>query len=165
MQVVKIGSTIYFLGGDNDDYSTFTFKRFNDMWKSEDLGASWEFVGLAPWGNRTGHQCVSLDNKCIHCIGGQGCPACAKGKNLLYSDVWKTCDGAKTWKLVANGLFGCDASKDCNNCGADDMLTRVAADGTVWMMGADREKNAPFPMSNSVWTLEDDGKQLTTVLV
>jgi hypothetical protein len=164
MQVVKIDDTIYFMGGDNDDYSTFTFKRFNDMWKSTDLGASWQYIGLAPWGNRTGHQCFSLDNKCIHCIGGQGCPACNKGKNLLYSDLWKTCDGAKSWKRVANGLFDCDPDKECNNCGADDMLTRLAPDGKVWMMGADREKSAPFPMSNSVWTIEDDGKA-TNIMV
>lgn len=156
MEVVKIGTTIYFMGGDNDDYSTFSYRRFGDMWKSDDLGASWQFVGMAPWGNRTGHQCFSVDERCIHCIGGQGNPACTEGKNLLYSDVWKTCDGAKTWKQIANGLFDCDSTKECNNCGATDMLTRVQ-EGKVWMMAADREKSAPWPMSNSVWTLEDDG--------
>jgi len=83
---------------------------------------------------------------------------CNKGKNLLYSDLWKTCDGAKTWKRIANGLFDCDPDKECNNCGADDMLTRIDKNGKIWMMAADREKSAPFPMSNSVWTLEDTGK-------
>lgn len=156
MQVVRTNAgTIYFMGGDNDEYSTFTFKRFSDIWKSEDLGATWQFVALAPWGNRTGHQCFSTDGICIHCVGGQGNPECNKGKNLLYSDVWKSCDGATSWQRIANGGFGCDATKECDNCGADDMLTRLK-DGKVWMMGADREKNAPFPMSNSVWTLEDD---------
>ena len=79
--------TIYFMGGDNDDYSSFTFIRFNDMWKSEDMGASWDFIGHAPWGNRTGHQCFTTDGRCIHCVGGQGCPACNEGKNLLYTSA------------------------------------------------------------------------------
>jgi hypothetical protein len=156
MQVVKVKDTIYFMGGDNDEYSTGTFTRFNDIWKSEDLGASWDFVEIAPWANRTGHQCFTTDDTCIHCVGGQGCPDCNKGANLLYSDVWKSCDGATTWDRISNGGFDCDPTKECNNCGADDMLTRQK-DGTIWMIGADREKNAPWPMSNSVWTLEDDG--------
>jgi len=124
------------------------------------MGASWESIGLAPWGNRTGHQCFTTDGRCIHCVGGQGCPACNKGKNLLYSDTWKTCDGAKSWVRISNNGFGCPGTTECDNCGADDMLTRQK-DGKVWMMGADREKSAPFPMSNSVWTLED----ASTVLV
>merc|ERR1712048_1312747 len=130
MQVALINGTIYFMGGDNDDYSTFTFTRFNDIWKSDDMGASWDFIRIAPWHNRTGHQCFSMDGKCIHCVGGQGtacsegCPDCKEGQNLLYSDVWKTCDGAKTWKRISNSGFGCDGADTCNNCGADDMLTR-----------------------------------------
>jgi len=155
MQVVLVNGTIYFMGGDNDQYSNFTFTRFNDIWKSEDMGVTWDFIRIAPWANRTGHQCFSMDNRCIHCVGGQGCPDCNNGQNLLYSDIWKTCDGAQTWTRISNGGFGCDPTKECNNCGADDMLTREK-DGKIWMMGADREKSAPFPMSNSVWTLEED---------
>lgn len=162
MQVVKLDNTIYFMGGDNDNYASFTFTRFNDIWKSEDLGASWEFVRLAPWANRTGHQCFSTDNTCIHCVGGQGNPDCESdthkaGDNMLFSDVWKSCDGAQTWERISNSGFDCDGTKECNNCGADDMLTRIK-DGKIWMMGADREKSAPWPMSNSVWTLEEDAQ-------
>ena len=78
----------------------------------------------------------------------------------MYSDIWKTCDGARSWVRISNNGFGCRGTGGCENCGADDMLTRQK-DGKVWMMGADREKSAPFPMSNSVWTLEDE----STVLV
>jgi len=153
--VVETNGTIYIMGGDSDDYVAGINRRYSDVWRSEDMGSSWELVGNAPWGNRTGLQCVSVDGKCIHCIGGNGNPECNQGKATLFADVWKTCDGANTWKRVSNNGFGCDGTVQCNNCGADDMLTRVK-DGKVWMFAADREKAAPFPMSNSVWTLEDD---------
>lgn len=159
MQVVKVKDSLFFMGGDNDQYSSFHFERYNDIWRSDDMGASWGYVGQAAWGNRTGHQCFSPDDACVYCVGGQGNPECNKKSNLLYHDVWKSCDGAKTWSLVAEDAFGCDPTAKCGdaayNCGLDDFLTR-RKDGRWWLMAGDAEKSAPFPMSNGVWTLEDD---------
>lgn len=130
---------------------------------SGDLGASWERVGIAPWGDRTGQQCISPDGACIYCIGGEGNPSCNGGRNTLFHDVWKSCDGARNWARVANNAFGCDPATPCGggydpalNCGKDDFVTRVK-DGKIWMIAGDEETQFPFPMSNSVWTLEDDG--------
>ena len=180
MQVVRMPGTkrLLFMGGDNDNYSTFTFQRFNDIWRSEDLGASWEFVRIAPWGNRTGHQCwIWPDDGCVWCAGGQGTqgacpddPSVKPGSNLLYHDVWRSCDNGKgqQWERVTNAAFGCPDVEKCGdpaaNCGVDDMVTRIV-DGRVWFIAGDQEKNAPFPMSNTVWSLEIEAQSAGTYLL
>eukprot|EP01065_Artemidia_motanka_P038160 TRINITY_DN47016_c0_g1_i1.p1 TRINITY_DN47016_c0_g1~~TRINITY_DN47016_c0_g1_i1.p1 ORF type:complete len:378 (+),score=91.14 TRINITY_DN47016_c0_g1_i1:55-1188(+) len=168
MQLVRVNvsgggnGTVFLMGGDNDEYAVAKYYRFNDIWRSDDLGATWQRVGDAPWGQRTGHQCVSVDDQCIHCIGGQGNPSCNGGLNTMWHDVWKSCDSARNWERVSNANFGCDPSLPCGggfdkkrNCGKDDFLTRVKGK-KIWMIAGDEETEYPFPMSNSVWTLEDD---------
>ena len=51
MQVCHIDGTMYYMGGDHDKpvFQANWEGRRNDVWKSEDKGATWELLGHAPW--------------------------------------------------------------------------------------------------------------------
>ena len=154
MQVAEIDGTIYFMGGDHDNpviKANWPGRR-NDVWKSEDLGKTWEVLGNAPWVPRTGHQCVVV-NKKIFCMGGhvQGPPE-EKSQYLAHDLwMWDPRDGIEGWKLVNNQVWGCPDTQD--SCGKSDFLL-VVRDGKLWTIGGDREVKAPWPQDNDVWAAE-----------
>ncbi|MEM7115857.1 MAG: sialidase family protein [Chloroflexota bacterium] len=150
MQVVEIDGTIYFMGGDHDKPVFFPNweGRRNDVWKSDDLGETWELLGQAPWVPRTGQQCIVHDGKVI-CIGGH-----AQGryrfKQILMHDmwVWNPKDSVEDWKLVTNDVWGCETHP--KRTGKSDFMLKVK-DGKIWTLGGDREVLSPWPQDNDVW--------------
>lgn len=153
MQVVEVEGTIYFMGGDHDKPVFFANwpGRRNDVWKSDDLGHTWELLGHAPWSPRTGQQCVAHNGK-IYCIGGH-----AKGKSnfkqALMHDmwVWDSKDGIEGWALVTNNVWGCEDVPGRD--GKSDFMLKVH-DGKLWTFGGDREVLSPWPQDNDVWVTE-----------
>ena len=161
MQVVEIDGTIYFMGGDHDNpvISPNWPGRRNDVWKSDDQGATWELLGYAPWVPRTGQQCVAVGNKIV-CIGGhvQG-PADATGQYLAHDMwIWDPRDGMQGWQLVNNEVWDCPDTQD--SCGKSDFLL-VVHDGKIWTIGGDREVLSPWPQDNDVWVADIPDDLLT----
>ena len=156
MQVVEIESTIYFMGGDHDKPVFFPNwpGRRNDVWKTDDLGESWELLGHAPWVPRTGHQCIAYGGKVI-CIGGH-----AQGPNqykqILMHDmwVWDPKDGMEGWQLMTNNVWGCEDNP--KRTGKSDFMLE-AYDGKIWTLGGDREVLSPWPQDNDVWIADLPG--------
>ena len=153
MQVVRIDGTIYFMGGDHDKpvfQANWTGRR-NDIWKSDDDGRTWEFLGNAPWTPRTGHQCIAYDGQVI-CVGGhiQG-----KGKyrQELAHDLWAwdPKEGIDGWRLVTDNVWGC--ADDPRRDGKSDFMLEIR-DGRIWTFGGDREVISPWPQDNDVWVAE-----------
>ena len=145
MQVVFIDGTIYFMGGDHDKpvFQPTWEGRRNDIWKSDDLGETWELIGHAPWIPRTGQQCIAHNGQVI-CIGGH-----AKGSSnyiqKLMADlwIWDPNNDADNWTLVTDRVW--------NGIGKSDFMLEVR-DGKIWTFGGDREAFAPWPQDNDVWT-------------
>jgi len=154
MQVVEIDGPIYFMGGDHDN-PVFVANwpgRRNDVWKSDNLGETWELLGNAPWVPRTGHQCVAANKKII-CIGGHVRGPLDKKAQYLAHDlwIWDPRNGMEGWQLVNNQVWGCPDNQD--SCGKSDFLL-VVYDNKIWTIGGDREVMAPWPQDNDVWVAE-----------
>jgi len=157
MQVVEIDGTIYFMGGDHDNpvFVANWEGRRNDVWKSDDEGATWELLGNAPWKPRTGQQCVAADAK-VFCIGGHLRGPLEETAQYLAHDLWmwdpkasgESMDG---WQLVNNQVWGCPATNE--SCGKSDFLM-VIRDNKIWTLGGDREVASPWPQDNDVWSAE-----------
>jgi N-acetylneuraminic acid mutarotase len=153
MQVVEIDGTIYFMGGDHDKpvfFGNWPGRR-NDVWKSDDLGETWELLGNAPWVPRTGHQCIEYNGKVI-CIGGHA-QGPKKYAQIVMHDmwVWDPKDGIDGWKLVTDNAWGCADNPD--SVGKSDFLLEVH-DGKIWTLGGDREVLSPWPQDNDVWVAD-----------
>ncbi len=157
MQVVEIGGTIYFMGGDHDD-PVFVANwpgRRNDVWKSDDKGRTWTLLGKAPWVPRTGHQCAAHAGK-VYCLGGHVRGPEKESTQYLAHDLWvwdprasnERMDG---WQLVTNTAWDCPDTP--GSCGKSDFLL-VIRDGRLWTLGGDREVAAPWPQDNDVWIAE-----------
>jgi hypothetical protein len=149
MQVVEVDGTMYFMGGDHDKPVFFANwpGRRNDVWKSEDLGETWELLGAAPWVPRTGHQCVGYRGRII-CIGGHA--RGPRNQQILMHDmwVWDPGEGMDAWRLAANNVWACPDTR--SSCGKSDFLLAVR-EGEIWTMGGDREVLFPWPQDNDVW--------------
>jgi hypothetical protein len=158
MQVVHIDGTIYFMGGDHDNpvvQANWPGRR-NDVWKSEDKGASWELLGHAPWVPRTGQQGIAHNGQVI-IIGGhiQGPDPQAK-RQFLAHDCWiwdpKACgESMDGWKKVTDNVWGCEDNPGRD--GKSDFMLQVR-DGKVWTFGGDREVMSPWPQDNDVWVAD-----------
>ncbi len=156
MQVVEMDETIYFMGGDHDKPVFFPNwpGRRNDVWKSDDLGESWELLGYASWVPRTGHQCIAHKGKVI-CIGGHA-QGSHQYKQTLMHDMWMwdPKDGMEGWQLVTNNVWGCE--DNLKRTGKSDFLLEIH-DGKIWTLGGDREVLSPWPQDNDVWIAELPG--------
>ena len=155
MQVVHIDGTFYFMGGDHDSpvfFGNWPGRR-NDVWKSDDLGETWELLGNAPWVPRTGQQCIAWDGKVV-CVGGhaQG----PKNQQILKHDlwVWDPADDMDGWTLISNEVWNCREDRP-GTSGKSDFLLEVK-DGRLWTLGGDREVLSPWPQDNDVWALDLD---------
>jgi N-acetylneuraminic acid mutarotase len=153
MQVVEIDGTIYFMGGDHDKpvfFGNWPGRR-NDIWKSDDLGVTWDLLGHAPWVPRTGQQCIAYDGKVI-CIGGHA-KGPGKWKQKLMSDmwIWDPTQGIDGWQLATDNVWG--SAANAGRGGKSDFMIEIR-DGKVWTFGGDREVLAPWPQDNDVWAAE-----------
>ncbi len=149
MQVVRLGGSLYFMGGDHDKPVFFANwpGRRNDVWRSDDQGLTWTLLGNAGWVPRTGQQCAELAGKII-CIGGHG--RGPEDEQILLHDmwIWDPKDGIDSWKRVSSTVWGCPDTPD--SCGKSDFLLAIR-DGKVWTIGGDREVASPWPQDNDVW--------------
>ena len=154
MQVCHIDGTLYFMGGDHDKpvFLPNWEGRRNDVWKSDDKGATWELLGHAPWCPRTGHQAIAHNGKIVM-IGGHvpGPKGTASKIQALAHDLWlwDPQDGIDGWQLVTNNVWG--VADDSLTEGKSDFRIEVR-DDKIWTFGGDRERFMPWPMDNDVWT-------------
>lgn len=153
MQVVEIDGTLYYMGGDHDKpvfIGNWPGRR-NDVWKSDDLGETWELLGNAPWVPRTGQQCIEYNGKVI-CLGGHA-QGTGKYEQILMHDlwVWDPKDGMDGWQLVTNNVWGCEDNPD--GSGKSDFLLEIR-DNTLWTFGAERSVSSPWAQDNDVWVAE-----------
>jgi N-acetylneuraminic acid mutarotase len=152
MQVIKVGGSLYFMGGDHDKPVFFANwpGRRNDVWQSDDLGRTWTLLGNAGWSPRTGHQCAGFDGRII-CIGGHG--RGPEDEQILLHDMWTwdPKDGINGWKRVSNTVWGCPDNPE--SCGKSDFLLAIR-DGKAWTFGGDEEVAAPYPQDNDVWVAD-----------
>ena len=89
--VVLGNGTLVYAGGYINDY-----KGLNDVWSSTDGGVSWRKVcENAAWCPRFNHLLVATTDNNLVLMGGQ----CAR-KSMNQFDVWRSCDGGRTWHLV-----------------------------------------------------------------
>lgn len=75
---------------------------WNDVWRSDDRGATWRRLPDAPWAARAYFQAVTKGGR-IYVLGGQDFragPACPPGVpscSTFFNDVWSSHDG-RTWR-------------------------------------------------------------------
>ena len=129
--------------------------RRNDVWKSDDKGATWELLGNAPWLPRTGQQCIAAEGK-VFCIGGHIRGPLEESAQYLAHDLWMwdpkaSGESMAGWQLVNNQVWNCPDNND--SCGKSDFLM-VERDGKLWTLGGDREVASPWPQDNDVWYAE-----------
>ena len=153
MQVVEINGAIYFMGGDHDKpvfFGNWPGRR-NDVWKSDDLGETWELLGHAPWVPRTGQQCIAHNGKII-CIGGHA-KGRGKYRQIVMHDmwIWDPSRNADDWQLVTNDVWGC--VQNPGRSGKSDFLLEIR-DEKIWTLGGDREVLSPWPQDNDVWVAD-----------
>ncbi|WP_372734123.1 hypothetical protein [Nocardioides sp.] len=150
MQVVTVGETLYFMGGDHDRpvFQPSWEGRRNDLWRSIDQGETWELLGHAPWSPRTGQQAVAVDGR-VFVIGGHvRPPGDPRVKQGLSAEVWcwdpvASSEDPAAWELVTDQAW--------QGIGKSDFMLEVR-DGLMWTFGGDREVASPWPQDHDVWT-------------
>lgn len=86
---VLTDGSIVSLGG----YNLSSGQYVSDVWRSQDLGATWVNQTLAaPWIARRGLFCVGLSDGSIVIGGGSGSAGA-----VWYNDVWRSTDQGVTW--------------------------------------------------------------------
>ena len=119
----------------------------SDIWNSSN-GNNWNLVlSKAPWGPRSNHYTVTLNNK-IYVIGGQTLPQYAPAKDTIYNDVWCSNDGIK-WKLISNNLPFSPRGMICGS---------VVFKNKIWILGGgtfETPQKKIRKFYNDVWNSED----------
>jgi len=116
----------------------------NDVWKSEDGGATWEEINSeADWAARGWHSSVVLPDNSIVLLGGNDTAE-------LYNDVWRSDDGGESWTELTAGA---DWSA------RESFASVVLDDGSIILMGGndgDATWIEPDYVSD-VWVSTDQG--------
>ena len=102
LQAVQLRGDLYVMGGRTPDPSQsnpFGSILWNDVWKSNDLGRSWQALGPAPWAARGYFQAVTKDGA-MFVLGGQNQPAGQPSQ--FFNDVWRSYDGKSWTQLTAS---------------------------------------------------------------
>lgn len=149
MAVVVVGDALFLIGGDNEDIRRgLKGPYYHDVWRSDDAGATWSFVGNAPWTNRSGHECT-VAAETVYCAGGVGYDTELRNHHDLWA--WEPLSGG-AWRRVTARAWGC-AEEPKGQCGRADFFF-AAAHGALWTVAGDEESSlAPFPQDNDVWTV------------
>ncbi|MFN8027797.1 MAG: sialidase family protein [Acidimicrobiia bacterium] len=109
LSAVALGKSLYVLAGSTNDDSSIVGgpparKYFNDVWRSDDGGKTWEQVtAAAPWEPRAG-AAVLTRGPWMYLFGGEEgftCDDPAKPCPPYFNDVWRSRDGATWEKLTA----------------------------------------------------------------
>ena len=89
---------LYVLGGTSDGGTTV----FDDVWKSEDEGATWtQVAGSKRFPARTHHSCVVDSNGHFYVIAGQGETGFDGDESQdSLNDIWKSTDSGVSWERV-----------------------------------------------------------------
>jgi len=93
LMAVTAPEGIYLSGGRD----RFGATAIRDVWFSSN-GSTWTQMPLPPWVARSYHA-MFYQNGCIVVAGGQKVSFVG---NPYFNDVWKSCDGAKTWQSLGN---------------------------------------------------------------
>ena len=89
---VMLNDSLFVIGGQGGDG---LFQFFDDIWKSDDHGQSWDLVvEHAPFGRRAGGYAFVYEDA-IYLMAGAYCdplefPCNVDGKRNYYDDVWKS---------------------------------------------------------------------------
>jgi hypothetical protein len=95
--VVLPDDTIILMGGFEDEGVT----EKNDIWKSEDRGATWQLVNAnAAWIPRRSHSSVALQDGTIVVMGGFNLK-----KYSALDDTWTSTDYGVSWKKANSGTW------------------------------------------------------------
>jgi hypothetical protein len=71
----------------------------NDVWRSDNGGVDWQFVGYADWTPRQAMASCNFHGK-LFVIGGAGIDEA--GKEIKRTDIWSSADLGKTWQIVTS---------------------------------------------------------------
>ena len=155
LQATKLGGNLYVWAVRRPASPVIPFASviFNDVWRSDDKGASWKQVtGDAPWPARGYFEAVTKSRK-----GGKGKEHRAGGQNFdqpsdFFNDVWRSRDAGETWKRMTaaapwEGRAG---------------LSAVVRKGKVYVMGGSQGDDPATggtgrTLYNDVWK-SSDGK-------
>jgi PKD repeat protein len=131
--VVLPNGSIVIMGGNDGSYR-------NDVWRSEDQGASWtEMTASAGWSARDRYTSVVLPDGSIVLMGGID--------GSRRNDVWRSEDQGATWtEMTASAEWSARAMH----------ISVVLPDGSIVLMGGD--DGSP---RNDVWRSEDQGASWT----
>ena len=117
LQAVEFEGNLYVMGG-RGPFSPFNTMLYGDVYRSSDLGESWQIASDAAWPARAYFQAVRLGDR-LFVLGGQnfdvlpnpefpfGCPSNPPGvpclpiipNSTFFNDVWTSDDG-ENWSLV-----------------------------------------------------------------
>lgn len=102
-------------------------KRANDIWRSED-GATWEFMGEAPWYGRNRHAGIVFNNR-VWIMAGTG-------PDGYLNDVWSSPNGVD-WVLETSAAPWQPRFSP----------SLVEWDGRLWLIGG-----GGYPDTNDIWS-------------
>eukprot|EP00931_Biecheleriopsis_adriatica_P077351 TRINITY_DN50939_c0_g1_i1.p1 TRINITY_DN50939_c0_g1~~TRINITY_DN50939_c0_g1_i1.p1 ORF type:complete len:421 (+),score=42.38 TRINITY_DN50939_c0_g1_i1:81-1343(+) len=136
---------------------------WNDTWRSDDKGKTWNFVTTAPWAARGYFKALSLKQQgltAVVILGGQnfkieGCPPGVPSCSDFFNDVWSSLDSGQTWtQLTSNAGWEPRAG-----------LSAVVHNGAlVVACGSQNDDSSTVPGGapariyfNDVWSSEDGG--------
>merc|ERR1712034_661 len=95
---------IYLCGGISE-----TALSSNDVWRSIDLGRTWENVcESAEWAPRNYHQILSRPSRdsshdILYIVAGlDGYTLRQDGNNTCFGDVWQSIDSGNSWEILAD---------------------------------------------------------------
>jgi len=135
-QLAILNGTLLLLGGHaNSDY-------YNDVWSSEDAGATWQQRAAAPWAPRSYHT-AKVHEGHLYMLGGHN-------NDTWFNDVWRTADG-DSWELV-------NAHADWTPRAATGLQFRR---GRMFVLGGSNGLLKPIgngSVFNDVWNSDDLGK-------
>jgi type II secretory pathway component GspD/PulD (secretin) len=120
----------------------YSGNQWEDVWRSEDEGETWENIACAPWSQRFGHSSVVLPDGSIVLMGGYA----GIGVNR-FNDVWRSTDKGKTWTLM---------TAEAKWSGRYNHTSVVLPDGSIVLMSG-------FFRLNDIWRSTDQGKTWTLV--
>ena len=119
----------------------------NDVWASDDLGATWRLVvEHAEWSPRDALAVVRLEDDSLLLLGGHDG---ASDASQWHADVWHSTDGGRSWKLKTNAAEFTPRSAHAV----------AVVDGVIYTMGGWSVNG----LLNDVWKSSDQGSTWTSL--